>query len=137
MHRTTATAIVAEDNTMQDWVADNDGEGQEQAAREGGDSGVAMMAVVAEDGRGGRQWGWLTATAAADNHNGGRQRQQMMTACKIKWRTTRGKEESGQQTTTALGQLGRECEKKIKKSSLLKKIFFSNTVCTVGVFAPA
>ncbi len=31
-----------------------DGEGQKQAAREGGDSGVAMMTMAAEDG-GGRQ----------------------------------------------------------------------------------
>jgi hypothetical protein len=37
----------------------------------------------------------------------------------------------------ALGQPSRERETKIKKSSLLKKTFFSNTVCPVGVFAPA
>ncbi len=44
---------MAEDNNMQDWVADYDGEGQEWAAREGRDSGVVMMAVVVEDGGGG------------------------------------------------------------------------------------
>jgi hypothetical protein len=33
---------------------DYDGEGQERAARDGGDSGVAMMAVAAEDGGGGQ-----------------------------------------------------------------------------------
>ncbi len=60
-----------------------------------------------------------------------------MTACKIEWWTTRGKEKSGQQTTTALGQPGSERESKIKKSSLRKKTFFSDMVCPVGVFAPA
>jgi hypothetical protein len=54
----------------------------------------------------------------------------------IKQRTTRKKEESGRQTTTALGQPGRERETKIKKSSLCKKTFFSNMVCPVE-FAPA
>ncbi len=46
------TMIAAEKNVMQDWVADYDGEGQERVAREGGDSGVAMMAAAAEDGSG-------------------------------------------------------------------------------------
>jgi hypothetical protein len=46
------TTIAAEINGMRDWVADYDGEGQERVAREGGDSGVAMMAAVAEDGGG-------------------------------------------------------------------------------------
>ncbi len=46
------TTIAAENNGMQDWVADYDWGGHEQVAREGGDSGVAMMAVVAEDGSG-------------------------------------------------------------------------------------
>jgi hypothetical protein len=49
----------------------------------------------------------------------------------------RGKEESEWQTTMALGQPGRERETRIKKSSLQKKTHFSNTVCPVGVFAPA
>ncbi len=61
----------------------------------------------------------------------------MMTACKVEQRTTRGNEEGGQQTTMALGQPGREHETNVKKSSLPKKTFFSNTVCPVGVFAPA
>jgi hypothetical protein len=39
----------------------------------------------------------------------------------------------GKQATMALGQLGRERETKIKKTSLRKKTFFSNTVCPVGV----
>ncbi len=46
--------IVAADNGMQDWVLDYDGEGQEWAMREGGDSGVVMMAVAVEDGGGGQ-----------------------------------------------------------------------------------
>ncbi len=72
----------------------------------------------------------------SDNDSGGQQRQRMLTACKIKRRTMRGKEKGGRQTTTALGQPGRERETKIKKSSLRKKTFFSNTVCSVGVFTP-
>ncbi len=47
------TTIAAEDNGMQDRAADYDGEGQERAAREGGDTEVAMMAVAAVDGGGG------------------------------------------------------------------------------------
>jgi hypothetical protein len=61
----------------------------------------------------------------------------MMMVCKVKWRTTRGKEEGRRQTTTALGQPGRERETNIKKSSLCKKTFFSDMVCPVEVFAPA
>ncbi len=48
------TTIVAENNGMQDWAADYDREGQEQVAREGRDSGVAMMAAAMEDGGGGQ-----------------------------------------------------------------------------------
>ncbi len=47
------TMIAVEDNGMQDPAADYDGEGQERVAREGGHSGVAMMAAAAEDGGGG------------------------------------------------------------------------------------
>jgi hypothetical protein len=61
---------VAEDNDMQDWVADYNGEGQEQATREGRDSGVAMMAAAAEDGGGGQQWRRWTTTATADDDSG-------------------------------------------------------------------
>jgi hypothetical protein len=46
--------MVADDNNTQDWVADCNGEGRERAVRDGGDSGVVMMAVVVED-NGGRQ----------------------------------------------------------------------------------
>jgi hypothetical protein len=128
--------MAVEDNGMQDWVADYDGEGKERVAREGGDSRVEMMAAAAEGGGGGQRWRrWMT-TATADDDSGRRQRRRMMTACEIKRRTTRGKEESGRQTTKALGQLGRERETKIKKSSLRKKTFFSYTVYLVGVFAP-
>jgi hypothetical protein len=122
---------------VQDRVADYDGEGQEQMAREGGDRGVVMMAVAAEDGGGRGQWRRWKMTAMADDDSGGQQRWQMMTARKIGRQTMRGKEESRRQTTTALGQPGREHETKIKKLSLRKKTFFSDTVCPVGVFAPA
>jgi hypothetical protein len=124
---------------MQDWVADYNGEGQEQVAREGGDSGVVMMAAVAEDGGGRRQW--RQKMAAVDGNGGQRQQRTTKVAdddgTQDQRRTTRGKEESGRQTTTALGQPGRERETEIKKSSLRKKTFFRDTVCLVGVFAPA
>jgi hypothetical protein len=115
--------IAAEDNGMQDWAADYNGEGQERAVREDRDSGVGMMAAAAEDGGGRQQWRQWTRTAMGDGDSGGRQRRQMMMAHKIERRTTRGKEESGRQITTALGQLGREHETKINKLSLRKKSF--------------
>ncbi len=40
--------MVVEDNDTH-WVADCDGERQERAVRDGGDSRVVMMAVVVED----------------------------------------------------------------------------------------
>jgi hypothetical protein len=79
---------------MQDWVVDYDKEGQERAVRKGRDNRVGMMAVVAEDGNGGRRWQMTTATV--DDDSGGGQRQWRKTmARKIGWRTTRGKEEIG------------------------------------------
>ncbi len=44
--------MVADDYNMQDWSADCDGEGRERAVRDGGDSGVVMMAMVVEDSSG-------------------------------------------------------------------------------------
>ncbi len=163
---------VADDIDPRDWVADCNGEGQEQAVRDGGDSGVMMMAAAAEDGCvrqtvkagnnssrqqrharlgtmkvkdksgrqetaetrsgndgcGGRRWRRWTMTVVEDDNSdkGGRQQQTTKEADKnvhkIGWRTTRGKEESRRQTTTALDKRlisppGREC-KKIHKSSL-------------------
>jgi hypothetical protein len=130
-------ATVAEDNDTQDWVADCNGEGQERAVRDGRDSGVVMMDLAAEYGSGGQQWQQWARMAIADDDSGEQQRRRMTTTRKIKQRTTRGEEERGRQTTTALGQPGRECETKIKKFSLHKKTFFSNKVCPVGVFNPA
>jgi hypothetical protein len=71
-----------------------------------------------------------------DNDSGRQQRQRVTTARKIEQWTTRGEEEGGRQTTTALGQPSREHETKIKKLSLRKKTFFSDMVCPVGVFDP-
>ncbi len=123
---------------MQDRATDYDGEGQEQAAREGRNSRVALMAVAVEDGGGGQRWQRWATMAMADDDSGGGQRRWMMMARKIEWRTTRGKEEGGWQKIMALGQPGRECETKIKKSSFCKKTFFSNmAVCPVEVFSPA
>jgi hypothetical protein len=44
---------MAEDDSTQDWAANYDGEGQEWVARDGGDSGVVMMAAAVEDSGGG------------------------------------------------------------------------------------
>ncbi len=38
--------MAADDDGLQDWVAECDGEGQERAARDGGDSGVVMKAAA-------------------------------------------------------------------------------------------
>jgi hypothetical protein len=64
------TAIAVEDNGMQDWMAEYDKEGKEQVAREGGDSGLAMMAAVVEGDGGGRLWRRRMMTVA-DNKGGG------------------------------------------------------------------
>ncbi len=63
-----------DDDGSRDRAADYDGEGQERAVRDGGDSGVAMMAAAkmaaAEGSGGGRQQRWLAASmraAAADD----------------------------------------------------------------------
>ncbi len=49
--------MVADDNGSQDWAADYDGEVGEQAARDSGDDGVALMAAAkmaaVEDSSGG------------------------------------------------------------------------------------
>ncbi len=58
---------VADDDDMQDWAVDCDGEGRERAVRDGGDSGVVMMAVAVEDSCGGRRWGRRTMIAVEDN----------------------------------------------------------------------
>jgi hypothetical protein len=60
-------STVADDNNTHDWAADCNGEGQERAVRDCGDSGVVMMAAAAEDGGGGQQQGRWTTTAADDN----------------------------------------------------------------------
>jgi hypothetical protein len=62
-------------------------------------------------------------------------------ACKIGQRTMTGKDKSGWQTTMALGirlmkPTGQQSCDKIKISSLLEKVFFSNTVCPVEKIAP-
>jgi hypothetical protein len=46
---------VADNNNSHDWVVDCNGEGQERAVKDGGDSRVVMMAAAAEDSGGGRQ----------------------------------------------------------------------------------
>jgi hypothetical protein len=49
--------MVADDDGSRDWAANYDGEGRELVVRDGGDSGVAMMAATkmaaAEDSGGG------------------------------------------------------------------------------------
>ncbi len=125
------TTTAADNNGMWDWAADYEGEGQEQEARDGIDTEWQWrlrrwkMAVV-DDSSGQWQW-WMASTATADDNSGGWRRRQTMTARKIGQRTTRGKEGSGQQTTTTLDKRlislpGRERER-INKSSLCKKTF--------------
>jgi hypothetical protein len=48
------TTSAANNNGMQDWAANYDREGQEWAARDGGDIGVAMTAASVEDGGSGQ-----------------------------------------------------------------------------------
>jgi hypothetical protein len=62
---------VADDDGTQDWVADYNGERQEQAARDGRDSRVAMIAAAVEDDIGGQQQQWQMSTMA-DNNGGKR-----------------------------------------------------------------
>jgi hypothetical protein len=59
--------IAAEDKDMWDRAADYNGEGKERVVREGGDSGVAMIAAVADGDSGGQRWRWWTTTATADD----------------------------------------------------------------------
>ncbi len=58
---------MADDDDTRDWAADCDGEGQERAVRDSGDSGVVMVAAVVEDG-GGRGRGQRRTTAMADDN---------------------------------------------------------------------
>ncbi len=58
---------VADDNNTQDWAAVCDGEGRERAVRDGGESGVVMMAVAVEDGGSGQRRQRRTMIAAEDN----------------------------------------------------------------------
>jgi hypothetical protein len=64
---------VADDNGLQDLAADYDREGQEWVARDGGDSGVVMMAeakMAAVVDSGGRQQQRWRQTTAADDGSG-------------------------------------------------------------------
>jgi hypothetical protein len=73
--------------------------------------------------------------AMAKDNSGGRQRWWMTTARKIGQQTTRGKKESGRQTTTAIDKRlisppGREQER-IKELIYAKRLFFSNAIGSV------
>jgi YD repeat-containing protein len=64
--------MAADDDGLQDWAADYDGEGRERAARDGRDSGMVMMAAAkmaaAEDSsRGGQQRQWWQSMAVENN----------------------------------------------------------------------
>ncbi len=95
------------------------------------------------DGCSGGRWRWWTATTADNNNsNGGRQQRWTTKAADDEGtqdRTADYKGEGGERAANNNGRLislpGREREK-IKKFSLRKKTFFSNTVCPVGCFAP-
>jgi hypothetical protein len=59
--------MVADDKDTRDWAADCNGEGQERAVRDDGDSRVVMMAAAAEDGGSRRRWRRQTTIEADDN----------------------------------------------------------------------
>jgi hypothetical protein len=59
--------MAADDNNMCDWVADCNGEGQELAVRNSGDSEAVMMAAAAEEGVSGQRQQRRT-TKVADNN---------------------------------------------------------------------
>jgi hypothetical protein len=134
---------------------DNDSVGQQRHAilggglrrgwiRAGGERwrrhGVAMMAAAADHGGGGRRRRRTTMTAtaddaAADDEGGGRRRHARSGGgLRGGRRRTGGKQQ--RQDKRLISPPGRE-RKKIKKSSLCQKPFFSDTVCSVGFFAPA
>jgi hypothetical protein len=68
-----------------------------------------------------------------DNGNGGRQQQRTTTAREIGWRTTRGKEESGQQTTTALEPAGKRARKN-KEIKFMQIDFFQQYGLSSWIF---
>jgi hypothetical protein len=71
-----------------------------------------MTAAEVEDGGGQRQQQrQTTATAMADDDSSEQQQRQTTTARKIGRQTTRGKEESGWRTTTALKPAGQRSRK--------------------------
>ncbi len=88
---------------------------------------MAMTAATAEVGGGGQRRRQMTTMAMADDDSSGQRRQRMTTSRVIGRWTTRGKEESGWQTTTALDKRltppGRECEKN-KEIRFTQKDFF-------------
>ncbi len=105
---------------------------------------MATTAADVKDSSGGRRQWRMTTTAMAENNNGNRGQQQQQ--------TTTGADNDGMQDCAAdyKGEGGeqvvnnngiRACRaesmKKIKKSSLCIKTFFSNRVMPVGFFAPA
>jgi hypothetical protein len=87
--------MAADDDGLQDWAADYDGEGQEQAARDGRYSGVVIMAAA--------KMAVTKMAVAEDSGNGGKGQRRTKTACKIGRQHTMEKVESKQQTMTALG----------------------------------
>ncbi len=108
---------------MQDWAADYDEEGQEQAVRDGRDSGVAMMAAAkmaaAEDSKGRQQQRLLAASmraAAADDGRVDRSRRgealnggvgsnvSMMAAQQWQWRRLEGNKGGSSNTMRVVGE---------------------------------
>jgi hypothetical protein len=128
------------------WHARLDGGLQRGRTRAAGERrqrhGVGMM-VAEIDGGGGQQRRRMTTTATADDNNGegGQQQQRMTTAADDDGTQDRVVDYEGEGGESSKQQRhwsppGREHEK-IKKSSLCKKTFFSDTVSPVGFFAPA
>ncbi len=136
--RQTMTAV--DDNSMQDWVAAYEGDGQEQAARDGKDTewqwrlrGWKMAAVDDNSGGWWQRWRWTTTMATADDNSSKQRQGRTTTACKIKQWTTRGKEENGQQTTTAL-EPTRQRAWKNKEIKFTQKDFFQQYGLSSWIF---
>ncbi len=128
LRRQTTTA--ADSNGMQDWAATYEGDGQERAARDGGDTEwqwrLRRWKIAGVDNDSGGRWQRrrrTTTTATADGNSSEQRQRRTTTACKIGRRTTRGTEESRRQTTTALEPAGQRAWKN-KEIEFTQKDFF-------------
>jgi hypothetical protein len=125
---------------MQNWVAAYEGDGQERATRDGGDTEWQwrlwrwkMAAMDNDSGGQKQQQRRTTTTAMADDDSSEQRQRQTMAACEIGQRITRGKEESGWQTTTALEPAGQRAWKN-KEIAFTQKDFFQRYGLTGWIY---